>query len=229
MLGFPRSAGSAHFQPTLRSVTFCSCYIYSPCGGAYASKASRLVCTRLKSGDSAWLAHYAGVVYQQAVRNPMFSGLLAKEAILVPVPGSSPPINGVWAAQRLAKALYGIGLGGSLWTGVQRRFPVRKSATALNGDRPDVQQHYESFAVTTGWSVTGAPIPPARIIIVDDVITKGRTILATAMRLHQAFPNADIRAFALVRTMGFVPDVSHPLEPCHGVVRWAGGDARREP
>jgi adenine/guanine phosphoribosyltransferase-like PRPP-binding protein len=68
-----------------------------------------------------------------------------------------------------------------------------------------------------------------RIVMVDDVITKGRTLLAAAIRLYEAFPNADIRAFALVRTMGFVPDVRQPLDPCLGVVRWAAGDARREP
>jgi adenine/guanine phosphoribosyltransferase-like PRPP-binding protein len=71
--------------------------------------------------------------------------------------------------------------------------------------------------------------PPRRIVLVDDVITKGRTILAAAAKLQEALPNADIRAFALVRTMGFLTHVPHFLEPCQGVVRWAGGDARREP
>lgn len=66
-------------------------------------------------------------------------------------------------------------------------------------------------------------------MLVDDVITKGRTILATAARLHEIFPDAYISAFALVRTMGFLGDVSQFLEPCAGFVRWGGGDARREP
>jgi pyrimidine operon attenuation protein/uracil phosphoribosyltransferase len=77
--------------------------------------------------------------------------------------------------------------------------------------------------------VARSHIAPERIVLVDDVITKGRTILAAAARLHDAFPNADIRAFALVRTMGFLPDVVHLTEPCQGFVRWAGGDARRDP
>ncbi|MGH8324178.1 MAG: phosphoribosyltransferase, partial [Steroidobacteraceae bacterium] len=130
---------------------------------------------------------------------------------------------GVWAAERLAFALHGIGLGGAVRAAIQRRFPVRKSATALNADRPTVQQHYESFSVAKPLT------PPDRIVLIDDVITKGRTILAAATRLHEAFPDADIRAFALIRTMGFLPNVTHCLEPCQGVVRWAGGDARREP
>jgi hypothetical protein len=42
-------------------------------------------------------------------------------------------------------------------------------------------------------------------------------------------PHADIHAFALIRTQGLVNHIEHLAEPCHGVVRWAGGDARREP
>jgi hypothetical protein len=67
------------------------------------------------------------------------------------------------------------------------------------------------------------------MVLIDDVITKGRTILAVAARLYEAFPNADIRAFALVRTMGLLANVARCLEPCQGVVRWARGDAWREP
>ena len=226
---FAPSRRGARFQPTLPNISFWSCYIYSPRGGSYASEESRLLCARLKSGDPAWLPYYAGVVHEQATRHGMSSTLFAKETVLVPVPGSAPPGRGVWAAQRLALALQGVGLGGSVWPTLERRFPVRKSATALNADRPTVHQHYESFSVTGQWSVAALPSPPTRMILIDDVITKGRTILAAAVRLHEAFPNADIRAFALVRTMGLVPDVSQSLSPCHGIVWWAGRDSRREP
>lgn len=149
--------------------------------------------------------------------------MFGTDVTLVPIPGSNPLTTRVWAPERLAVALHGVRLAGSVWLGIQRRFPVRKSATALNADRPTVQQHYDSFFVP---SLSNAPL---RIVLVDDVITKGRTILAAAARLQEALPNADIRAFALVRTMGFLPDVGHFLDPCQGVVRWAGGDARREP
>jgi len=162
-------------------------------------------------------------VYEQGLRHGAFGGLFGEEVVLVPVPGSAPSVGAPWAAERLAVALQGIGLGKSVWRGVRRRFAVRKSSTALNAERPTVQQHYESF------SVERAPIAPERIVLVDDVITKGRTILAAAARLHEAFPNADVRAFALVRTLGFLPDVVHLMEPTQGFVRWAGGDARREP
>ena len=145
------------------------------------------------------------------------------DVTLVPIPSSNPSATRVWAAERLALALHGVRLGGSVWPGLQRRFPVRKSATALNADRPTLQQHCDSF------SVLNLPDVPRRIVLVDDVITKGRTLLAAAAKLQEALPHTDIRAFALVRTMGFLPGVTRFLEPCQGVVRWAGGDARRDP
>jgi orotate phosphoribosyltransferase len=70
---------------------------------------------------------------------------------------------------------------------------------------------------------------PRRIVLVDDVVTKGRTLLAAAARMRDAFPDVDIRAFALVRTMGLVSGVARLLDPCVGEIRWEGGDAYRTP
>ncbi len=183
---------------------------------------------RLKAADATWLPNYAGWVRRHTMSHEALARLFGKDTVLVPVPGSRPTVAGIWAAERLAVALHGVGLGRSVWSGLYRRFPVRKSATALNAERPTVRQHYESLALTTLWQATGFT-PPHRIVLIDDVITKGRTLFAAALRLHESFPQADIRAFALVRTLGFLPDVAHSMEPCQGVVRWAGGDTRREP
>lgn len=217
------------FRPTLRSVLFYSSYIYSPRGASYSCEFSRQLCLRLKLGDPAYLAFCAAQVRELAIRDERFARLFARPVLLVPAPGSSASgANGagaLWAAERLAFALHGIGLGESIWTGVRRILPVRKSATALNGSRPGVRQHYESLAVTALHFAT----VPSRIVVIDDVITKGRTLFAASLRLQEAFPNADIRAFALVRTMGFLPSLSHCLDPCQGVIRWAGNDTRREP
>jgi hypothetical protein len=67
------------------------------------------------------------------------------------------------------------------------------------------------------------------IVLVDDVITKGRTLLAAALRLQVDLPPAEIDAFALVRTLGFTVELHRLTEVCHGCVRWVAGDARREP
>jgi hypothetical protein len=71
---------------------------------------------------------------------------------------------------------------------------------------------------------------PERITVVDDVVTKGATLLAAASLLAVAFPDAEIRAFALVRTMGLIPDVDRILDPVLGWIRrTAGSGADRDP
>jgi hypothetical protein len=46
----------------------------------------------------------------------------------------------------------------------------------------------------------------------------------------EVFPSADIRVFALVRTMGLVPDVERLVEPAVGVIELDGwGGANRWP
>jgi adenine/guanine phosphoribosyltransferase-like PRPP-binding protein len=100
---------------------------------------------------------------------------------------------------------------------------VHKSATAAPGERPSVHLHYESFFIER------PAVSPERIVLIDDVVTKGRTLLAAATRVHEAFPCAQIRAFALVRTMGLIAGVNQLLDPCKGEIRWRAGDAHRSP
>ena len=173
---------------------------------------------------SLWLPRYAAFVYQSSLRDRHLGALFAPDAVLVPVPGSARSGQAPWAAYRLAVALAEVGFALHVWTGLRRQCAVTKSATAPSAGRPTVRQHYDSFEVTMP-----APNAIPRLVLIDDVITKGRTLLAAAARLRAELPLADIRGFALIRTEGFVQQIKHLEESCHGVVRWARGDARREP
>jgi len=68
--------------------------------------------------------------------------------------------------------------------------------------------------------VAGRPLldSPSEIVLVDDVLTKGTTLLAAASVLQKAFPASTIQAFALIRTMGLVPEVDRILSPCVGLI-----------
>ncbi len=208
----------------IRTIAYASCYVYSPAGTGAVCERSRLLRTLLKAGDASFMLKYACRVRQQAENSPQLAGFFGATDVLVPVPGSTPYTEGgSWTAEHLAIALLNVGLGGATWSGLRRVRPVRKSATAAPGDRPTVSVHYESFVLEP------PPIVPNRIVLIDDVVTKGRTLLAAASRVHEAFPGSQIRAFALLRTMGLIPGVQQLLDPCTGEIRWKAGDAHRSP
>ena len=161
---------------------------------------------------------------QEVLSKRRLDAFFSKRTLLIPVPNNPAATrSSVWVARRVALALKEAGLGEDVWAGLRRVISVERSSSAWMWERPTVQQHYQSLAVIA------SPRPPTDIVLVDDVITKGRTMLAAAMKLHEAFPNAAIRAFALVRTMGFVLDVERVFDPCEGVIRWDGEDAYRDP
>lgn len=204
-------------------IAYASCYVYSPAGTSVACERSRLLRALLKEGDAHFMVKYAVRVQQQAQQCSQLAGFFRSTDVLVPVPGSSPKVCGTWVAADLAYALVHAGLGTTAWPGLHRVCSVPKSATAAPGGRPTVSRHYESFLVER------RSVIPTSVLLIDDVITKGRTLLAAAARVRETFPHAQIRAFALLRTMGMVAGVEHLLEPCRGEIRWQAGDARRIP
>jgi len=205
-------------------VAFASCYVYSPNGTGVESERSRVLRELLKAGDSRGLFYYADHVRRALDTNSSLAGFLSPRCVLVPIPGSAPTCAEERSiTARLAAAFIAEGLGLVIWRGVRRVRRVRKSATASPGSRPTVAEHYDSFAVERGVAA------PSRIILVDDVVTKGRTLLAAATRLREAFPSSDIRAFALLRTMGLGQKVERLWDPCVGQIRWRAGDAHRCP
>ena len=205
-------------------VAYASCYVYSPTGTDEICERSRLLRALLKEGDARFMSRYAVRVHQQAEQSAKLAGFFRATDVLVPVPRSTPrPSGGVWVAANLAHALVHEGLGTEAWPGLRRISAVRKSATAEAGRRPTVARHYESFLMEQ------PSAPPQSLVLIDDVITKGRTLLAAAARAREAFPDAQIRAFALLRTMGLVSGIEHVLDPCKGEIRWQAGDAQRIP
>lgn len=94
------------------------------------------------------------------------------------------------------------------------------------GDRgkADGEDDLESMAADT-------PLArPARIAVVDDIVTKGATLLAAASLVKFIFPDADVRVFAMLRTMGLQPEVERIVEPCVGTIHLTDwGEADRQP
>jgi hypothetical protein len=217
---------------------FASCFAYLPGGGGPVCEQGRLLCARLKAADPAWLPRLVVQVWLEAAAHGRLRSAFGARAVLVPVPGSAPVQRVDWVGERLAWCLKEVGLAAGVWPILRRRHAVRKSAFAVAGERPSVLEHYASFAiqrVSSGWaSIDAGGIDDSgdarlTLTLVDDVITRGRTLLAAASRLREAFPTADVRAFALLRTLNRDETLCQVLDPCEGEVRWVSGDARRIP
>ncbi len=219
-----RPAADPVILPGEYRLPFATCYAYSPRGKSEVSERSRQLCARVKNGSTKWLRSYVASIHQEVTQKRQFCSLFNEHTLLVPIPNSPSSMRtSFWVARRLALTLHEAGLAEDVWTGLRRVSSVERSSSAWMWERPTVQQHYRSFAVIP------SSRPPTHVVLVDDVITKGRTLVAAAMRLHEVFPKADIRAFALVRTMGLILDVERLFDPCEGAIRWNGWDAYRDP
>jgi hypothetical protein len=132
--------------------------------------------------------------------------------------------GGFWGPLWIAEALVAAGLGREVMLCLERVIPVPKSAFAARGNRTNAERHFETMGVT------GLPFVEERVTIVDDIITKGDTLLGAASRLGTFLDGCIPRGFALIRTMGLIPDVDRKVDPCLGTVtrnRW--GDSVRDP
>ena len=227
------------------ALPFASCFAYLPGGHGAACEEGRLLCARLKAVDRDWLPRFAAQVWLEVAGHGQFIRAFGRGVVLVPVPGSSPARCPCWVGGWLAGCLREVGLASEVWPILRRRHAVRKSAFAAAGERPSLLEHYASFAVERGsWgkapvasgtaAASGTAVDESahgglRLTLVDDVITRGRTLLAAAARLHEAFPAAQIRAFALLRTLERGEVLRQILDPCEGEVRRVCDDARRRP
>jgi phosphoribosylpyrophosphate synthetase len=115
------------------------------------------------------------------------------------------------------------GIGSRVLPCLERVKPIPKSAFAALGSRPKLIDHYESMGARK--MVVGKEV----LCLVDDVITKGATMLAAASRLQEMYPDARVIAFALVRTTGFVEDIERIIDPVVGSITLHGDDVHRQP
>lgn len=102
-----------------------------------------------------------------------------------------------------------------------RRTAVEKSAYMARGQRPTLADHYRSMEIESRVATAD------RITIVDDVVTKGTTLLAAATLLAERYPAAEIRGFALIRTKGWA--FQKIVDPVHGMILSTRWGARRNP
>lgn len=205
----------------LSSLPFASLLIYSPRGQAEISQRSRRVRDAIKAARLDILERSVQKLRELGGMEPF----LGADVVLVPAPRSAPirDATTLWPAQRISARLVASQFGKELLPCLTRTVAVPKSAFAAVGERPDAQRHFETMAIESSL------LRAKRITVVDDVITKGATLLAAASRVQEAFPDAEVRAFALLRTMGLVEEIDKIVDPCTGTITLVRGEAVRNP
>lgn len=210
-------------------VAFASALVYSPRGQAEESQRSRtLVRDPLKRGDPKFLADVSQYLRDLllSLEPQILTEFLSEAHVFVPTPRSAPlrTADALWPAKLLSEALIMGKMGRQVLPCLDRAHVVPKAAFSAAGERPSAKSHYDSFHVRRDLFEA-----PGCVTVIDDVVTKGTTLLAAVARIREAFPAADVRAFALVRTMGLVPEVSQITEPCVGTIQFDGSDGVRVP
>ena len=68
--------------------------------------------------------------------------------------------------------------------------------------------------------VQGSLAPPDDLVLVDDIVTRGATLMGAANRLLEVFPNARISAFVAMRTISESTEFTNIYDPRIGTIHY---------
>ena len=175
----------------LNQLEFGSLLSYCPRGGNSAEiQRSRQIMRSIKNDSfvedpPVLMSDWISSTMQRRRSELPFSSLFRTNSVLVPLPRSSllQP-DSLWVPERIATALVRRRFGRRVLPCLTRTRAVRKSATSQADQRPTPTEHFESLAVQGNLGST------EDIVIVDDIVTRGHTMIGAANRLLEAFPSA---------------------------------------
>lgn len=197
---------------------------YSPRGQSEISKRSRSVCYKIKEGNPETLQLAAKRLHEHVGGQDILASLFGATATLIPMPRSAPLVQGaLWPALKICESIVGVGLAARTVPALERTVAVPKASQAAWGERPGVAKHYDSLRAHARVDVG------ERILLVDDVVTKGTQALAAVSRLAETYPNATINVFAVIRTKGLVPEIDAIFDPAVGTISLNGDEGDRQP
>ena len=211
----------------ISEIEFGSLLTYTPRGDQTEHFRSRSVMRNLKNDEVLKSGNLMSTAIAQTIRSNLkdylFTDYFNENTILVPIPKSSlAQRDELWVPQRIASAFANNGLGKNEEC-LYRHVALPRSSTSLASDSPKAFQHYDSMKIKEKL------LDPEEIVLVDDVITRGATALGAVNRLSDAFPNARIRVFAVMRTMSNPKEFSDTIDPRIGTVSLVGENTFRDP
>jgi hypothetical protein len=192
---------------------------YCPRGGDAEAQRSRDIKTALKNGKLTGnpptpITRQIATIIQRNIQLPPLLAAFGILPTLVPTPKSSLTREGdLWVPHQLAEELLGVNLGKRVAPILSRTVAIPKAASSEPANRPTAQRHFETMAVQTELA------SPESFLLIDDVVTRGATLLGAANRLRASYPAVPIRAFAAIRTVSNPMEFSQITSPVIEVIR----------
>lgn len=209
-------------------VKYGSLYCYSPRPTNDEGQISKNVMLYLKrdsknSKTGKLFSEFIAETIKTNLDNYPFKNFFGEDVALVPIPKSSLMREGsLWVPDRLASAMEKQKLGRK-YPCLKRIKAVAKAAGSRNEDRPKAKDHFESIECIVKFPL------PSKIILIDDVITRGSTSLGCASKLRKFFPKAEILVFAIIRTISDDDDFVKIEDSSLGKIELRGEDTFRNP
>jgi len=171
--------------------------VYCARGNSERAKLSQLMKGKCKNGHPKFTKQLAATIFDRK-EDSFFA-----DSVLVPVPRSTPLVEGaLFPTKIICDILVEKKLGRRVVPCVIRRHRIPKSSGGYTADtRPQLSVHLDSLSVQPEIVVEN------NIIIVDDFLTLGRSTMAVAMKVQEAYPDKTVKIFAAFRTRGNDNDI----------------------
>ncbi len=215
---------------SIREIEFGSLLSYSVYGMSNSAKLSQRYRDAVKEDQAFPISTTPMSVYFASIikidTSPIFTSWFQANPVLIPIP-TSPKSD--WRTQtvpeRIAFALSQEGLGRVVSGQVRlaRTENVPSSHRVAARDRLTPQRHYETMAVEWRGDNRRTMNQPKEILLIDDFVTQGSTILGALNRLAEEFPYSTIRSFAMMRAMSNPKEFYHIYEPVTGKITLGAG------
>ncbi len=181
-----------------------------------------------RSGDDVNLpmTRYVAETLYDNINDKSFLNVFDQSTVLIPVPRSNPLLQGgLWVPKRIAEELVAKGIGWKVMLSLKRVKTINMSSQSTPSQRPLPSEHYESLSVEKSLTMSD------KVVLIDDVITRGATLIAAANKLIDAYPGIKILSFAAIRTISDSSGFSGWYDPVRGtvIIRSQQGDTIRRP
>lgn len=175
-------------------LTVASLLVYPPKGTDTSDAARRFVRYRIKQAEARIIEQTVSRL-RTIVNEGLLGDFFSAPQTLVPVPGHAPLIkDALWVPRVISDAMVAAGLGSAVVPCLRRTCLVPRQSSLTSADeRMSPADHVDSLVLE------GALELGSRVLLVDDFVTRGATLLAAASLIRHQRPDIEIAAFALVR------------------------------